>query len=313
MTPEWMKTVEIGPCKCCTLTAGKKKNFIQKTISGILHFFEESLISEEYARRKGLLQSIDPRVKLVSILILIFAVSMTQDIWVLLVVYFLTIFFAYSSKIELSFFMKRVWVFVPIFAGIIMIPIMFNIFLPGTALVTLVYLGNGAHLGPFALPETISITYQGVYVATRFVLRVAACVSLAVLLFLTTPRDLLFKSLRTLKVPKVYVLTLDMCYRYIFLFMDMIKDFYTAKKSRTIKALPMGEEQKWVANRVGYTLVKSLDMSERIHGAMMSRGFKGEVKLMHNYNIHKRDYVALVSVLFLSVFMTLISQNILRF
>jgi len=46
---------------------------------------------------------------------------------------------------------------------------------------------------------------------------------------------------------------------------------------------------------------------------MMSRGFKGEVKLMHNYNIHKRDYVAFVSVLFLSVFMTLVSQNILRF
>ena len=64
MTPEWMKTVEIGPCNGCRLTAGKKKNFIHKTISGILNFFEESLISEEYARRKGLLQSLDPRVKL---------------------------------------------------------------------------------------------------------------------------------------------------------------------------------------------------------------------------------------------------------
>ena len=312
MIPEWMQKIEIGPCACCTVSIGKKKGFVQKTISDIFTFFEECLVNDSIAKRKGLLQSLDPRVKLVSMVVLIFAVAMTRDIRLLAIVYVPTLVFAWASRIELGFFLKRVWVFIPIFAGIIMIPILFNVFMPGDALVTLATLGPNAHLGPFALPPVLTITRQGVMVAILFVLRVATCVSAAVLLFLTTPRDLLFKSLRSLKVPKVYVLTLDMCYRYIFLFTDMVRGFYTAKKSRSIKTLPMIEEQKWVGGRVGYILIKSLSMSEKVHGAMMSRGFNGDIKIMHRYSIHRRDYVACVSVMALSIFLMLASQNLIR-
>jgi cobalt/nickel transport system permease protein len=313
MIPEWMKEIEIGPCPCCTVSVGKKKNFVQKTISEIFTFFEECLINDSIAKRNGLLQSLDPRVKLVSILALIFSVSMTHDLRLLALVYALTLVFAYLSRVEMLFFIKRVWVFVPIFAGVVMIPILFNVFMAGDTLVPLAVLGPGAHLGPFPLPETLTITRQGTMVALTFTMRVATCVSAAVLLFLTTPRDLIFKSLRFLQVPTVYVLTLDMCYRYIFLFTGMVKDFYLAKKSRTLKPLPVGEEQKWVGGRVGYTLVKSLDMSEKVHGAMVSRGFNGDIKLMHTYSIHKRDYAACISVLSLSVVLVLISRNLIPF
>jgi cobalt/nickel transport system permease protein len=312
MLPEWMKEIEIGPCPCCTVSAGKRKNFVQKTISDIFTFFEECLVNDSMAKRDGLLQSLDPRVKLISMVFLIFAVAMTRDIRLLAIVYVLTLVFAWASRIELGFFLKRVWVFIPIFAGIIMIPILFNVFMPGDALVTLARLGPGAHLGPFALPPVITITVQGTMLALTFVLRVATCVSAAVLLFLTTPRDLLFKSLRSLKVPKVYVLTMDMCYRYIFLFTEIVRDFYTAKKSRALKALPLIEEQKWVGGRVGYTLIKALSMSEKVHGAMVSRGFNGDIRIMHRYSIHRRDYVACVSVIALSIFLMLASQNLIR-
>ncbi len=312
MIPEWMQKIEIAPCACCTFSTGKKKGFVQKAISDIFTFFEECLVNDSIAQRKGLLQSLDPRVKLVSMVVLIFAVAMTHDIRLLAIVYVLTLICAYLSKVEIGFFLKRVWVFIPIFAGIIMIPILFNVFTPGDALVTLATLGPNAHLGPFALPPVITITRQGVMMAALFVLRVATCVSTAVLLFLTTPRDQLFKSLRSLKVPKVYVLTMDMCYRYIFLFTDMVRGFYTAKKSRSLKTLPLVEEQKWVGSRVGYTLIKALNMSEKVHGAMVSRGFNGDIKIMHRYVLHRRDYVACVSVIALSLFLMLASQNLIR-
>jgi cobalt/nickel transport system permease protein len=311
MIPGWMKEIKIGPCPCCTVSIGKKKNFVQKTISDIFNFFEECLINDSIAKRNGLLQSLDPRVKLISIIALIFAVSMTHDIRLLAFVYLLTLVSAYLSKVEILFFLKRVWIFVPIFAGVIMIPIMFNVFMAGDTLIPLATLGSGAHLGPFPLPETLAITRQGTLLALTFVLRVATCVSAAILLFLTTPRALLFKSLRALKVPKVYVLTLDMCYRYIFLFTGMVKDFYMAKKSRAIKPLPLREEQKWVGGRVGYTLIKSLDMSERVHGAMISRGFNGDIKLLHRYSIHRRDYVACISMLAFSAVLVLASRNLI--
>jgi len=306
-----MKEGETGPYQGAASVA-KKKSFVQKTLYAALDFFQESLISEGFAKRNGLLQHLDPRVKLISALVLIVAVSISKDAWVLFVVYLLTLLLAYFSKIEVAFFIKRVWVFIPIFAGIIVLPMLFNVFLGGDRLITLITLSNGAHLGSILLPSSIYITRQGMIYVISFMLRVATCVSITVLLFLTTQRDLLFKSLRSLHVPKVYILTLNMCYRYIFLLLNMVTDFFKARKSRQIKNLPLREEQRWVGGRIGHIFIKSLDMSNRVQDAMISRGFDGDVKLLHVYAIHRRDYAAITTTLTLSSILTLISQNIIR-
>jgi cobalt/nickel transport system permease protein len=302
MIPDWMKDVDVGPCRCSATYHGKK-GFIGKTIDGIFGFLEEAFISESFSRRSGLLQSLDPRAKLISILAIVFATSLIGDLRVLIFVYSLTLLFSYLSKIDVWFFIKRVWLFIPIFAGIIAIPMIFNIFFPGDPLV---------HLGPFSLPESIFITRQGVNAATIFTIRVATCVSAVVLLFLTTPQQILFKSLRTVGVPKLYVLTMEMAYRYIFLLMDMVREMYVAKKARTIKARGMFEEQKWVGGRIGYTLIRSLDMSEKVHMAMMSRGYNGDVRIMQEFKMRNRDYIAGMMAIFMSIGLVLISQNIIR-
>ena len=311
MIPEWMKDVDVGPCRCSATYHGKK-GFIGKTIDGIFGFLEEAFISESFSRRSGLLQSLDPRAKLISILAIVFATSLIGDLRVLIFVYSLTLLFSYLSKIDVWFFIKRVWLFIPIFAGIIAIPMIFNIFFPGDPLVQLVYLGAGSHLGPFSLPESIFITRQGVSAATIFTIRVATCVSAVVLLFLTTPQQILFKSLRTVGVPKLYVLTMEMAYRYIFLLMDMVREMYVAKKARTIKARGMFEEQKWVGGRIGYTLIRSLDVSEKVHMAMMSRGYNGDVRIMQEFKMRNRDYIAGTMAISMSIALVLISQNIIR-
>jgi cobalt/nickel transport system permease protein len=141
---------------------------------------------------------------------------------------------------------------------------------------------------------------------------VATCVSAIVLLFLTTPQERLFKSFRSLGVPRVYVLTLDMCYRYIFLFVDVIRGMFVAKKSRTIKYGGTLAEQRWVAGRIGYTMIKTLDLSDKVHKAMISRGFTGDVKIMADFRMKPRDYLATVVVLSFSVFLVLVSQNYIR-
>lgn len=299
MIPEWMKEAE-GFKTVPAPSSRKRKNFVNKTLDGILSFFEETLTSEGFARRPGLLQGLDPRVKLISILTLVVVMTLVQDIRIMAAVYLITLVIAWLSKIEIIFFIKRVWLFIPLFTGVIALPLLFNVFMPGDIVFTLFTPGPGASIGPIALPETIGITSQGIMTAAMFTLRVATCVSTVVLLFLTTPQDALFKSLRSIGVPKIYVLTLDMCYRYIFLFMDIVKSLYTAKKSRTIKSMGTIAEQKWVGGRIGYTLIKTLDMSERVHQAMTSRGFTGDVKIMQRFKMKGRDYVALAATLLFS-------------
>jgi len=127
MIPDWMNRTETEPYHGAASVA-KKKSFGKKTIDGALSFFRESLISETFAKRKGLLQSLDPRVKLISMFVLVVGVTFMTSPWVLLVIYLLTLVLAYFSKIEVLWFVKRVWVFIPIFAGVIVIPMLFNVF-----------------------------------------------------------------------------------------------------------------------------------------------------------------------------------------
>ena len=210
------------------------------------------------------------------------------------------------------FFIKRVWLFIPIFSGIIAIPMIFNIFLPGDPLIRLAYLGPGSHLGPFSLPESIYITSQGVNAAVIFTMRVATCVLFYSSTFSTTPQQMLFKSFRSIGVPKIYVFTLGMTYRYIFVLTNLVRDMYIAKKARTIKSRSMFEEQKWVGGRIGYALIRSLGMSEEVYKAMKSKGYNGDVKTMQEFKMHIRDYISGTMVISLSIALVLISQNTIR-
>ena len=100
-----MKEVDAGPCQCSAEYHGKK-GFVGKTIDGIFGFLEEAFVSESYSRRQGLLQSLDPRAKLISILAVIFAASLIGNLGVLIFIYVLTLIFAYLSKIEVGFFIN---------------------------------------------------------------------------------------------------------------------------------------------------------------------------------------------------------------
>ena len=65
MIPDWMKDVDTGPCSCSAVNRGRK-SFIGTTIEGIFNFLQEAFVTETYAKRPGLLQSLDPRTKLIS-------------------------------------------------------------------------------------------------------------------------------------------------------------------------------------------------------------------------------------------------------
>lgn len=311
MIPEWMRDVDSSPCRCDAATAGKK-SFVQKTLDTIFAFLQETFDTEKLSHKNGLLQSLDPRVKMISILTLIFALSVTRDARILAAVYILEMLLCAASLIGVGFFIKRVWLFIPLFTLVISIPMLFNVFLPGDPLFQVAYLGENASIGPIMLPESIYVTSQGTNAALVFTLRVVVSVSAVVLLFLTTPQATLFKSLRSIGVPKLYVLTLEMAYRYIFLLTDLIREVYIAKRARTIRSRSMREEQKWVGGRIGYILIRSLAISEKVHMAMVSRGFDGDVRIMQDFRLKAADYLFALSAFSISVILVLISQNIIR-
>ncbi len=255
---------------------------------------ERSIFSEKYASAKGFLQRIDPRVKLITILLLIITTSFISKTEIILGIYALTLVFAYLSKVELFFFIKRVWLFIPIFSGMVAFPAIFNIFTPGEPLITLLQFNRTIHFWIFEFTE-LSITRAGVLGALLFISRVATSVSLIVLLTLTTRWTDVMKSLRTLGVPQIFILVLSMTYQYIFLLIRVVQEMHLAKKSRTIRTNRTREgikkEQNWVASRIGTVLMKSYKVSDEIHSAMVSRGFHGEIKSHETFKIRNIDRV----------------------
>ncbi|MHB0866886.1 MAG: cobalt ECF transporter T component CbiQ [Thermoleophilia bacterium] len=298
--PSWMTEAGPGGCQCLAAGRARRESAIQKTIIGMSRAIRESVFSERVAGRPGLLQETDPRIKTVGLLGLLVATSFLRHWYIILAFYVLALALAVASRISLRFFVKRVWLFIPVFAGVIALPSLFNTFRPGDPLWTLWDYGHQVTLGPWSLGASLAITHQGLKGAVVLILRVATSVSLAVLLALTTRWTDLLKALRVFLVPRVFVLILSMTYRYIFLILGLATDMFTARTSRLVGASSPREDRRFIAASMASLLGKSHTLSEDIYAAMISRGYAGEPRILHRFHARLNDWLWLTAVILIT-------------
>ncbi len=251
-----------------------RRGVVERTLADISATLEQSLFAEEIARRRGLLQSLDPRVKVVSIILFLIAVSLSRSPAVIVGLYAVILASAWWSSVPMGFFVKRVWLFMPFFTGIVAIPAFF--ITPGPPL---------AHL-----PLGLVITRTGAMTALFLLLRVSTSVSATVLLVLTTPWNSVLKALGVLHVPDVFILILGMTFRYIYLFLHTTNDMLLSRKSRIVGQLNGADERRLIAASAGTLLSKSLYLSGEVYLAMQSRGFRDYPRTMDTFKIHLLDW-----------------------
>ena len=253
-----------------------RSSFIERTLVDINHTLEQSLFAERTARGPGLLQELDPRLKILSALLVLLAVGLSRSLLVILALYFLALALAFFSKIPLTFFIKRVWLLIPFFTGVIALPALF--ITPGAVL---------AHL-----PLGLVITKTGLTTALFLLLRVGTSVSLAVLLVLTTPWNSVLKALGVLRVPAVIILILGMTYRYIHLLLHLTNDMFLSRKSRLLRRMNGPEQRRLIAATSGTLLNKSLQVSSEVYLAMQSRGFRNYPRTLDTFKMRTIDWLA---------------------
>jgi len=289
-----------------------RTNFLDKTLLAVAQVAERSFFSEEHARMKGLLQSLDVRIKLLTFLFLLVLVSFLHAPLSLWCLSGAAVGLAGASRIPLGIYLVRVWLFVPIVTAAIVLPALLNIVTPGEPLWVIVTLERSYSWGPYVLPQEIAVTRQGLRGSIVFISRVGASLSFAVLLTMTTRWSDIFAGLRALLVPRVFVLTLNMTHRYLFVLLRLIQDMYRARKSRTIQALSSAGERGWVASRIGVIFRKSIEMSNDIYLAMLSRGYRGEIISLERFHTSVIDYVWLVTVLVLGAVLVASERGLLQ-
>jgi cobalt/nickel transport system permease protein len=262
--------------------------WLEHTIGGITTSIEHAVFTERHARSEGFLQALDPRAKLAMFLAVILAASLTGSIAVLAGLYAVVLAAARASRLPWTFFVKRVWLGIPLFAGIVVIPALFIV--PGPRLFDVA-------LGPVHVAPSI----PGIIGAVIFLMRVGVSVSLAILLVMTTPWADILKSLRALRVPQVFVLILSMTYRYIFLFLHTVNGMLLARKSRMVAATSGREQRRWIGGAMGAMVGRSFKMSNDVYAAMMARGFTGEMRAYSRYCMVARDWAALAGAVAIAI------------
>lgn len=253
-------------------------NFLERTLASFLSAVEHALDAEDIAKANGLLQRLDPRIKVVGILILIIAAATAHKLWVIGAVFAVALVLAASSRVSPLLLAKRVWIPVLLFTGVIALPAPFVI--PGRVVARLPGLGW-------------PLTAQGLLSASYLVSRVETASTLSVLLILSTPWNHVLKALRVLRIPVVVVVILGMAYRYIFLLIDSARDMLESRRSRMVGELPGPERRRLAAASVGVLMSKTMQLSGDVYSAMLSRGFRGEVYMLDDFRTAALDWIML--------------------
>ncbi|MGZ6993244.1 MAG: cobalt ECF transporter T component CbiQ, partial [Ilumatobacteraceae bacterium] len=83
-TPAWLIDSEVGLCPCGCIGTRKKANFVDKTIAGSAALLRRAMFADDISTEAGLLQRVDPRVKVLSLVGLLVVASLVHHIPVLL-------------------------------------------------------------------------------------------------------------------------------------------------------------------------------------------------------------------------------------
>jgi cobalt/nickel transport system permease protein len=255
----------------------RRGGLIEHTIEGLYLAMERALHAENSAGGGGLLQQLDPRVKVAGLFALILASALAARLWVIAAVFVLAILLAALSRISIGMLAGRVWIGALTFTGAIAIPALF--LTPGVPICRLPGLNW-------------TVTAQGVTTAGYLILRVETAATLALLLIFTTPWMHVLKALRIFHVPVVFVVILGMTCRYILLMLQTAHEMFESRKSRTVGAMTASEQRRMAVSGASVLLTKTFQLSGDVYLAMQARGFRGEVYLLDDFQMKRLDWMA---------------------
>lgn len=139
-------------------------------------------------------------------------------------------------------------------------------------------------LGPWSIP----IRGEGVVRFLSVLLKSWLSLQAAILLVGTTSFPELLAGMRALGVPRFFVMTFGLMWRYMFLLADEAIRMLRAREARSVapaeRGRRVGGTLAWRAQvtgrMVGTLFLRTLERGERIYMAMVARGYDGEVRML---------------------------------
>jgi cobalt/nickel transport system permease protein len=272
-------------------------SFIDLTLKKMAGFIHTGYLQGTLSSQKGYLQKLDARIKIIFLIAFLLLISLSGHLFNLfcIALFFLVLFI--SSRIPVFNVYKKIVVLSFFFGFLVFVPAALNLVTPGKPIVTLAHFQEEKHFWIYHVPQTISITKEGLMLVLKLYLRVIDSLTLSFLVISTTPFVRIIKALKILKVPDTFLLIITLTYKFIFILAHTVQETYFALKLRWWRKVSQAEADKIVAGRVAYLFQKSWHKYEEVYMAMTARGFSGEINFCYLEKLQKNDMIFLILML----------------
>jgi cobalt/nickel transport system permease protein len=260
--------------------AHRGRSLARKTADAVAHAVTDVMENEELAARPGLLQRLDPRVKLATLVLLAVAVSLVHAIWALAAFVVLTVLLAAASKVPVLSFARKVVLSAGLLALLVALPSALAGFTPGRAVFS---------VGP------LTFTAPGLLGVATLVTRVVAAAGFALLVIWTMRWSDFLRALSALRMPDVVVATLGMTHKQILTLLRTVEQIHLARESRTLTLGTTRANRDWVTERMAFVVRKSLKTADDVYDAMLSRGYTGAMPSLRRLRIGPGDWLWLTA------------------
>jgi len=227
---------------------------------------------------ESILQKIDPRIKLVFVLIALAIDIMTQRVMIPAGVLALCLVALIITGTDLKYTGKRM---LPAL-GIALIILITQIFFYGsTPLFTI----------PIFHHQMIVGYMEGLQHGMLLMMRVLAGISLILFLTVTTTVEQLIFAAGWFRLPHPLIEIMTIAYRYIFIFLE---EFDRLKKAQKMRLGYSGwrKSLQSVGNLGGIIIIRVFDKSEMLYHTMRSRGYQGKIAVIYDRRLSRVDLVA---------------------
>lgn len=277
-----------------------KTGFLRRTVKNISRIFENDLYSETNAVKNGLLQSVDPRAKIVVFLCFQVFSGCTASLPALTVLAAIPLFYGAASGVKMKPFFRRVWLTVPLAVLLLSLLGTSSLFLGGKPLFYLLPMGVPGFPGGFFL------TASGIASAFRIALRTGISISFAVLLLMTTRWQRITGAFASFRMPRTAVAVLDMAYRYLFFLSESAQAMFEARFLRTVGKVPASVSRKQTGGSVALLFLKSRSTGDEVYDAMRCRGYGGGFRKLRGSRMGAADFVFFLVNVILLLFLSLL-------
>jgi len=123
----------------------------------------------------------------------------------------------------------------------------------------------------------------------RFILTVGA----GLLLIATTGFPAICMAIEKLGAPKIFAVLLLMLYRYLFV---LVEESIRMMRAYTLRAFSKKRPRYTIFKQLlGSLLLRTLDRAQRIHLAMLSRAFTGDIKIARQFSFGTNEFLYLAA------------------